>query len=256
MSHYAATASENITIEFSALTEASAPIKGVDLWLLNLSAIKKENSERFVPSLSASELERAQQFKKNKHHFLATRALLRVVLGHYTGIEARKLEIARTDDGKPFLTNSPRPLYFNLTHSGNFAALAITHHGEVGIDIETARNRSYLQIVERYFHPDEIKHLHDCEETQRERLFYRLWTLKEAFFKATGTGISTGLDKAYFSFEDNAITANFSPALHIQKNDWQFYQEFIAVKTVIAVAINSAEQLQHQWFDGNSLLLE
>ena len=241
-------------MKFSARTEASTPVKGVDLWFLDLSKIAVDDSEKFTQLLSEKELERAQQFKKNQHHFLATRALSRKALAHYTGIPPHELQIARTDNGKPFLTNSPHPLYFNLTHSGNFAALAVTSQGEIGVDIEIARNRSYLQIVERYFHSDEVTQLHNCEETQREQLFYRLWTLKEAFFKATGTGISTGLDKACFSFENNTIAANFSSALNIQKNEWQFYQEFIAAKTVVAVALNSAEPFQHQWFDGNSLL--
>lgn len=254
MNYYAATKSEHIALEFSALAKASTPVKGVDLWFLDLSKIAVSDGETFTQLLSEKELERAQQFKKNQHHFLATRALTRKVLAHYTGIPPHKLHIARTDDGKPFLAETPHPLYFNLTHSGNFAALAVTSLGELGVDIETARNRSYLQIVERYFHPDEIKHLHDCEEALQQQLFYRLWTLKEAFFKATGTGISTGLEKVYFSFQDDTITANFSPVLNVQKNEWQFYQEFISDKTVVAVALNSIEKIQHQWFDGNSLL--
>ncbi len=256
MNHYATNAAEDIALEFSALPEASTSIKGVDLWLLNLSAIIETDCEKFSLHISAGELERAQKFKKNKHYFLATRALLRAVLSHYTGITAQELNIARTDDGKPFLTNSSHPLYFNLTHSGNFAALAVTHKGEVGIDIETARKRSYLKIVERYFHPDEIKLLLDSDEVAREQLFYRLWTLKEAFFKAMGSGISTGLDKACFSFEDDVITAKFSPTLAVKRIEWQFYQEFIAANTVVAVAINSTEKIKQQWFDGNLLLIK
>jgi 4'-phosphopantetheinyl transferase len=254
VNYYAATEAENITLEFSAPPERSTPIKGVDLWFLDLSKITEGDSEKFALQLSANELEHAQQFKKKQHHFLATRALLRTALSLYTDIPAQELQIARTDEGKPFLTNAPHPIYFNLTHSGNFAVLAVTSRGEVGVDIETARNRSYLKIVERYFHPNEINYLYTSAEAQREQIFYRLWTLKEAFFKAIGTGISTGLDKAYFSFDGNSITADFAPALNLQKNDWQFYQELIAAKTVVAVALNSAEQIQHQWFDGNSLL--
>jgi 4'-phosphopantetheinyl transferase len=252
--NYAATESEIIALEFLALTEASTPVKGVDLWFLDLSKITVSDSEKFTQLLSEKELERAQQFKKNQHHFLATRALTRKALAHYTGIAPHQLQIERTEDGKPFLANIPHPLYFNLTHSGNFAALAVTSQGKLGVDIETARNRSYLQIVERYFHTDEVTQLRNCAEAQREQLFYRLWTLKEAFFKATGTGISTGLDKAYFSFQDNKIAATFSSALNVQQNEWQFHQEFIAAKTVVAVALHSTEKIQPQWFDGTTLL--
>ena len=173
--------------------QAATPITGVDLWLLDLSKIAEADGEKFAAQLVQSDRDRAQQFKKNQHHFLATRALLRSVLAHYTGIPARELVFDRTADGKPFLTNlfltnASQPLYFNLTHSGNFAALAVTHCGELGIDIESPRKRSYVNIVERYFHVDEVQLLRDCAETEREQLFYRLWTLKEAFFKALGTG--------------------------------------------------------------------
>jgi 4'-phosphopantetheinyl transferase len=152
------------------------------------------------------------------------------------------------------LNKPPLPLYFNLSHSGNFAALAICTRGEIGVDIETARKRSYLQIVERFFHADEIKQLHLCDKEQQEKLFYCLWTLKEAFFKAIGTGISAGLDKAYFDLRDNIVDANFAGSLNVQKNAWQFHQEFITPTTVVAIALNSGEPIKTQWIDGNSLL--
>lgn len=264
MNHYAATSTEDLTITFSALPQASTPIQGVDLWLLDLTKIAETDGEKFAAQLVQSDIERAQQFKKNQHHFLATRALLRSVFAHYTGIPARKLMFDRTTDGKPFLinpfltdclsTNNPQPLYFNLTHSGNFAALAVTQRGEVGLDIESPRKRSYVNIVERYFHADEVQLLRDCAEAEREKLFYQLWTLKEAFFKALGTGISTGLDKASFSFHDASINASFSPDLNQHTAHWQFYQEFISPKVVVALAVASQTPIQTQWFDGNAML--
>ena len=254
MSYYAAIAPEKIDLAFLPLNSISTPPKGVDIWLLDLSKINAEDSAIFSSVISEHERERAQQFKKNQHHFLATRALQRQALSHYTEISPEQLLIARTDSGKPFLTNSPFALHFNLSHSGNFAALAVSTQGEIGVDIETARKRSYLQIVERFFHADEIKQFHDCNKEDEEQLFYRLWTLKEAFFKAIGTGISTGLDKAYFHLQDNQIDAHFADALNVKKSEWQFHQEFIAPTTIVATALQSAEPINIQWINGNSLL--
>jgi 4'-phosphopantetheinyl transferase len=146
------------------------------------------------------------------------------------------------------------PLYFNLSHSGDFAALAISSLGAVGVDIESTRQRSYLKIVDRFFHKDENEQLLNCDEANREQLFYRLWTLKEAFFKATGLGISQGLDKARFYLDDNNIAVQFSNDLQIEKDHWQFHQKSIAPNTIVAVALASANPTELHWFDGDCLL--
>lgn len=251
---------EKFSVQFSPLvdlpiTEAeSISPQGVDVWLLDLSAISIEESENFSTILSCDELERAKQFKRNQHHFFATRALLRKALSRYTRINPEDLLFLRALEGKPYLTNFGLPLYFNLSHSGNFAALAVSSLGEVGVDIEITRKRSYLKIVERFFHEDENDQINNCDEAKREELFYRMWTLKEAFFKATGMGISSGLDKACFYLHDNNIAAQFSDELNVQRNQWQFHQEIVAPKTVAALALHSEEDVKPHWFDGNLLL--
>jgi 4'-phosphopantetheinyl transferase len=164
------------------------------------------------------------------------------------------LEFARREQGKPYLLNSP--LYFNLSHSGNFAALAVSAQGEIGIDIETIRARNFLAIAERYYHTDELKQLLATPEAEREQLFFKLWTLKEAFFKATGGGISTGLDKVVFELNHNKIKARFAPELNEHETDWQFQQTFIDHSHLLAVALNTKETMQTHFFDGNELFAE
>ena len=241
-------------ISFTPLATAAQKPNGADIWLLDFSALTENQIANFSNLVSAEELARAQTFKRNQHHFLAARALLRKALAFYTGLPSASLEFARRAQGKPYLTNGPSPIYFNLSHSGNFAALAVTTLGEIGIDIETIRPRNFLAIAERYFHADELKQLLATTEAEREQLFFKLWTLKEAFFKATGGGISSGLDKAYFQLQDNKICAKFAADLHIQANHWQFHQTVITDNCLLAVAVNTAQPMQHQFFDGNSML--
>ena len=253
---------EKFSVQFSELTDLpitaaeSISPQGIDVWLLDLSNIAEERSEKFLSLLSQDELTRAQQFKKNRHHFIATRALLRKALARYTRINPETLVFSRALQGKPFLFNAPAPLYFNLSHSGDFAALAVSSMGDVGVDIEHMRQRHYLKIVERFFHADEKAQLINCDEAERAHLFYRLWTLKEAFFKATGLGISQGLDKARFYLDDNHITVRFSNDLSVDKNHWQFHQETVAPETLVAVAVNSPNVIETHWFDGNHLLAQ
>ena len=253
-------ASEKFSVQFSPVTDLSITAaesispQGVDIWLLDLSRITEANSESFLTLLSQDELTRAQQFKKNRQHFIATRVLLRKALARYTRINPEQLVFSRALQGKPFLVNTPAPLYFNLSHSGDFAALAVTSMGDVGVDIESIRHRSYLKIVERFFHKDEKEQLLNCDEANREQLFYHLWTLKEAFFKATGLGISQGLDKARFYWDGDNIAVQFSNDLPVEKNNWQFHQDIVAPETLVAIAVNSTNAIEVHWFDGNHLL--
>ena len=242
-------------INFTALSAVSPHPKGADIWLLDFTALTENQITNLSKSLSQEELTRAQAVKHKQQHFLATRALVRKVLAHYTGIPSASLEFARREQGKPYLANAPSPIYFNLSHSGNFAVLAVTTLGEIGVDIETIRPRNFLAIAERYYHADELKQLLATPEAEREPLFFKLWTLKEAFFKATGGGISSGLDKAVFSFRNTTVNATFCESLNLPNNKWQFQQEFITSTTLVALALQTTDIIQHQWFDGNAMLI-
>jgi 4'-phosphopantetheinyl transferase len=250
---------EKFSVQFSPIIDLpvtageSISPQGVDVWLLDLASIKVEESEKFLNLLSQGELQRAEQFKKNRHHFIATRALLRKVLSRYTRLNADQLLFSRAAQGKPFLANSPVPLYFNLSHSREFAALAICSLGDVGVDIERPRQRDYLKIVERFFHPDEHQQLLACDDAKREQMFYSIWTLKESFFKAIGTGISAGLDRACFYLHDNKITVQFSNDLQPAKRQWQFHQAVVATNTMVALAVDTEKYIEPHWFDGNLL---
>ncbi len=243
-------------INFTPISAASTQPKGADIWLLDFTDLTENKIAQFSKLLSPEELARAQTFKRNQHHFLATRALMRKVLSRYMGLPSASLEFARSEQGKPYLTNVSHPLYFNLSHSGNFAALAVSAVGEIGVDIETIRPRNYLAIAERYYHAHELHQLLALHEAEREQLFFKLWTLKEAFFKATGGGISSGLDKASFQFIDSDIYASFAEELQIQPNQWQFQQTAITPTSLLAVALNTNQPVQHQFLNGNALLAD
>lgn len=242
---------EKLPASFSPAASASTPTTGVDLWLLDFSQL--DNLPANISNiLSADELIRADTYKKNKHHFIATRALLRKALAHYTEVNPQELEFSRTQHGKPFLANNS--VFFNLSHCNQFAVLAVSTQAEIGVDIETLREHNFLKIAQRYFHSDELQALNTCEESNRRILFYKLWTLKEAFFKALGGGISTGLNKASFSLTSESIKANFAADLHLSAAEWQFKQVLINSSTVVALALNTSRAIELQWFNGNELL--
>lgn len=229
------------------------PPLGVDLWYLDLTKCDQMSLQTYSEFLPIDELERAQQYRKSQTQFLFTRLFLRKVIAHYTGWPTQEITIARTAHGKPFLLNAPTPLYFNLSHTSNSAILAVTTYGEVGVDIEAIRQRDFLKIAERYFHADESQQLQSCNSTERATLFFKLWTLKEAFFKATGSGISTGLNKVHFNLSGDIITPSIDPSLNRFAEDWQFQQHLIENSLVAALVVESNKPLTSRWFYGKDL---
>ncbi|MBK1828218.1 4'-phosphopantetheinyl transferase family protein [Haloferula rosea] len=87
---------------------------------------------------------------------------------------------------KPSITG--HPLAFNLSHSKSLSALAIATKGPLGVDLEPeARGEDLVADLHAFCHPEEIARLPDLG---RARALIELWTAKEAFLKALGTGLS------------------------------------------------------------------
>lgn len=73
----------------------------------------------------------------------------------------------------------------SLSHSGGWAAVAVGPQDcRLGVDIEFHRPRDLLGIARFAFDPTESRALEGADTVQRSRLFYALWTMKEAMAKA------------------------------------------------------------------------
>ena len=80
--------------------------------------------------------------------------------------------------------------------------LAINTTSEVGIDVESIeRNSNIKAIAGRYFSAQESNKLFQTTAKLQKELFFSYWTLKEAFLKATGTGLKGGLNHCVFDFD-------------------------------------------------------
>jgi 4'-phosphopantetheinyl transferase len=145
--------------------------------------------------------------------------MMRHLIAGRLGVQPADLAFALGPHGKPTLAHPTSPIRFNLSHSGGFAALALAHGCEVGIDIEAMRPINE-DIAERYFSPFEIAALHALPARERPPAFFRCWTRKEAVIKATGEGLARRLDSFDVSIAtDPARVVRFvgvaDPARHI-----------------------------------------
>lgn len=106
------------------------------------------------------------------------------------GISPEDIQIAYGAHGKPALLGN-HPLFFNLSHSGQRVLCALSHE-EVGCDVEQMRPVN-LKLAKRFFSPSEYEALCGLPQEEQQAAFLRLWTRKESFVKAVGTGLSLPL---------------------------------------------------------------
>ena len=123
----------------------------------------------------------------------AGRGRMREILGQYTQTPPGELRFAYGASGKPTLTYPAPSFAFNLSHTGAIAALAVAPVDALGLDIEALRPLKE-DIARRYFSPAEVAALEAHPPAARTAAFYRCWTRKEAFVKATGDGLGFPLD--------------------------------------------------------------
>ena len=137
---------------------------------------------------------------------LVTRAMARCVLSRYCSTPPHEWRFKTNAFGKPEIVRGGQglDLRFNLAHTHGLAACAVALDEPVGVDVERwDRQRDFSRLSARYFSPQEASLLEAVPEYAQRRLFFNIWTLKEAYIKARGAGLSLGLDRFSFAVSDN-----------------------------------------------------
>jgi 4'-phosphopantetheinyl transferase len=156
--------------------------------------------EELEALLDNDERTRAARFKFDRLTlgFTIARGRQRTILGRYLGMDPASLRFRLGAHGKPELdlAEGAPPLRFNLSHSGDFVLLAVTHDQRVGVDIEamTRTIGEMEDIADRFFAPAEFEIWRSLPSADRRHAFFLCWTRKEAFLKALGDGLSRPLD--------------------------------------------------------------
>lgn len=157
--------------------------------------IPEDDVIRLASVLCAEERARAARFRQPDDHrrYVVTRALLRHLLAHHLRLDAQSLVFAQIGQGKPVLAkadaqgNAQPPLHFNVSHSGQWAAIAWGQH-PIGVDIEQRRSLDVLAVGAQMFDARVLKSIAQADDS--ETAFFMAWTAREALLKARGTGLS------------------------------------------------------------------
>jgi len=141
------------------------------------------------------------RFDKDKRLSLAAEILLKKALADY-GIS--EYEIAYGENGKPYLAGMT-DVNFNLSHSEE-RVMCVISEKETGCDVEKVKNTDFK--VAKHFCTETEYAMMQGKETKEEKedIFFRLWTLKESFLKATGLGMKLSMKDFYFNIEEDEMT--------------------------------------------------
>jgi 4'-phosphopantetheinyl transferase len=158
-----------------------------------------------------SEDERARHarfhFAEDRQSYLAAHALTRSVLGPLAGAPPRELRFVIGEHGKPALcaAGDGEPIEFNLSHTRGLVACAVARGRAVGVDVERIDRRVDIdQLSRSVFSEGERAELMRLAGDEKRLRFFQLWTLKEAYIKAVGRGLSLPLRAISVSFADPA----------------------------------------------------
>ncbi|WP_146389795.1 4'-phosphopantetheinyl transferase family protein [Allorhodopirellula solitaria] len=224
----------------------------VEVWHAPAALDEPGPTEQFCERLLLpDERVRADRFRvaSARHQHVVGRGMARVLLS--AGLcQTHEIGFRVLDHGKPVVATPPTACRsFNIAHTRGLVLCALGAPQAIGapqpwlgVDVEWIDRRTDPELARRYFAPEEIRQLDAAgSEDEHRELFLRLWTLKEAFIKAIGTGMYTPLDQ--FAFE-NAATDQ--PHLVVRDPElmrgrrWRFETFSPRAGFVAAIAVGAA----------------
>lgn len=175
----------------------------IALWQIDLDDIRLD---ALGASLNPLENNKACRFRSLalQTRYRRSQGTLRQILSGYLDMPPAAVAFQHGPLGKPALAGNA--LHFNLSHSGNAMLLAVARHS-VGVDVEqcTGTPLDLDPLLDLLCHAEERAVMEALSPSLRQQLFYQLWTRKEAYLKALGTGLSVDCRLVSFAPVDTGL---------------------------------------------------
>jgi 4'-phosphopantetheinyl transferase len=220
----------------------------IHVWLASADDVSDDDlpaSYRDLLDAVEQARERRLRCDRDRRRYLLARALVRVVLSRYVPIHPREWAFSPDPLGRPTIVNRTARdagLSFNLSYARSLVVLGVTRRGALGVDVETlCPPGPVLELAARYFSPDEATALAATPVEGQRRRFVEYWTLKEAYAKARGMGLSLPLDKVSFRFpSDREVQMVLHPELADEPARWQLWQAQPTADHLLAICAERA----------------
>ena len=160
---------------------------------------------------------------RRKREFVVGRALARLGLASLCKTSPEAFRFARQSHGRPFVQNPHPEMSFNLSHCESMVICAFSNRAQVGVDIEAVSRKALTRdIAKRFFSAEEARELAPMDVSEYQNRFFDLWTLKEAYIKATGLGLSLSLKSFAFAFPRPGTISFSRASVPEDAARWQF----------------------------------
>ncbi|MBQ7295689.1 MAG: 4'-phosphopantetheinyl transferase superfamily protein [Clostridia bacterium] len=162
-----------------------------EVYLIDITAYSDEFVKAEYEKISSHFISTdGERLSKRKESLLSKILLCRTL--EKSGV--REFQVHYKDSEKPRLISSSN-MFFNISHSGRFVAVALSD-SEVGCDIQEIKPYN-PKVAKRNYCREETALIENAED--KDSIFIKLWALKESVLKYTGKGISGGLATYDFS---------------------------------------------------------
>jgi 4'-phosphopantetheinyl transferase len=198
--------------------------------------------ELYEGVLSAEEREQHRKFyfERHRRQYLVSHALVRLTLSRYAPVRPEAWSFRTNAYGRPEVLGEGLPrLHFNLSHTDGMAVVVVALDAEVGVDVEDSQRRGEMvNLADHYFAPAEVQALRAIPADRQKERFFEYWTLKEAYIKARGMGLSIPLDQFAFELRPGLLPRiAFDPRLRDEPEGWQFVQLRPSARHQAALAV-------------------
>jgi 4'-phosphopantetheinyl transferase len=217
------------------------------LWVVDLASVDRPALENLQLLLSEEELERAQrfQFERDRRAFLVSYGLLRRALTLVVpGVCPKDWIFTRAPNGRPEIDQpSLLPwLRFSISHTTGLVACLVTAKNDCGVDVEAVVPFPDLESLSwRILAPSERAHIAALPDHVRHCGFFRLWTLKEAYAKARGLGVSLPFKQLRFECHEDGIRLDIDSILD-DGRQWYFEQWQPRSGYILSLAVRRGQE--------------
>ncbi len=183
----------------------------IDIWTIALQAAPALR-DLDTSALDAQESRRLDAYivPDAASRFAVTRLALRRLLAARGGVAPAEVSIVPGLHGKPRSETVPG-VFFNVSHAGTCAVVAICARFELGIDIEEIGHFDQSTRLWTTVCSDAERAMLARDASAADRELGRLWTRKESLLKALGTGLARPANSLDLSAQMAATSGLISP---------------------------------------------